>query len=369
MSHENRLTFETQGHSTKVSASTLEGKMLSGQHGQYTIATHTHSQPGIHFYTGTEVATGAPVIVKEYYSFWWSPGDIQRIEAALEQLETIEFRSGGVQDFRLLIPQDAFASVKDQRCYLVSRAPHQPGRSLRDYLEAQGSLSAPTVRYLLSQALQSLWFLHGQMIDFANGQTQKGTAHGNLSLESLLIVPESTAWNAQFQVYLQDLELWEAVVRPIESETVPKSLNEQKQQDLKALGTIAAQALLGELDLAEDWNAIKHPRWNEIADQPLKQFVHQLMGLETPTFSGAKAARNQLLSLPVEASPSHERVNEDATELEEIELEVDRPPLYFKVVFALTICGLIANLGLLWANGGALNSPKFNFNNSVQNKR
>ncbi|MER3435916.1 MAG: hypothetical protein C4288_21715 [Leptolyngbya sp. ERB_1_1] len=370
MSHENRLAFETQGHAAKVSASTLEGKTLSGQHGQYAIATHTHSQPGIHFYTGTEIATGAPVLIKEYYSFWWSPADIQRIEAALKQLETIDFRSGGVQDFRLLIPQDAFASVKDQRCYLVSRPPHQPGRSLRNYLEAQGSLSAPTMRYLLLQVLQSLWFLHGQMIDFADGQTQKGTAHGNLNLESLLIVPESTAWNAQFQVYLQDLELWEAVVRPIKAETISKSLNEQKQQDLQALGTIAAQLLLGELDPPEDWSAIEHPRWNEIADQPLKQFVQQLMGLETPTFSGAKAARNQLLSLPVEVSPSSERVNEDATELEVLELEnVDRPPLYFKVAFVLTLCGVIANLGLLWANGGALKSPKFNFNSSIHNKR
>ncbi|MBW4523857.1 MAG: hypothetical protein KME18_01490 [Phormidium tanganyikae FI6-MK23] len=361
--------FETQRNSIEVSAFTLEGKTLSGHRGRYAIATQIHAQPGVNIYTGTETATGVSVWIKEYYSFWWTASDIQQIEVALEQLETIDFRSGGVQDFRLLIPQDVFASVKDQRCYLVLRPPHHPGRSLKNYLEAQGSLSAATVRYLLSQVLQSLWFLHGQMIDFADGQMQKGTAHGNLSLESLVIVPESTAWNAQFQVYLQDLELWEGVVRSMTSTIAPRSLNEQKQQDLRALGTIAAQLLLGELNPPEHWNAIEDPRWNEITDQSLKQFIQQLMELESPAFSGAKAARKQLLSLPavVESSPNESEIQD---ELASIELgQADRPPLYFKIAFALTICGLIANLSLLWANGGVLETPKFEFNNLIQNKR
>ncbi len=368
MPNKNRVMSDPQPASVEGSASTLEGKTLSGHRGQYAIASRIHAQPGIRLYTGTELATGAPVLVKEYYSFWWTAADMQQMEAALEQLETIDFRSGGVQDFRLLIPLDVFASVKDQQCYLVFRPPHHPGRSLRNYLEAHGSFPAVTVRYLLSQVLQSLWFLHGQMIDFADGRTQKGTAHGNLNLDSLVIVSDSTAWNAQFQVYLQDFELWEGVIQPIDSTIAAKSLNEQKQQDLRALGTIAAQLLLGELNPPEQWNAIEDPRWSEITDQSLKQFIQQLLGLES-SFSSAKAARNQLLSLPtlpiaVEAPPSDEK------HVEPIALGyADRPPLYFKIAFILTICGLIANLGLLWANGGALKTPKFNFNGLVQHQR
>jgi hypothetical protein len=342
----------TQEQSTESKPSTLEGKVLSGLRGQYAIATLTENQPGVRIYTGTELATKAPVVVKEYYSFWWTAVEMQQMNAALKQLETIEFHSGGVQDFRLLIPQDVFASVQDQRCYMVLRPPHHPGQSLRHYLETQGGLSPVAVRHFLSQVLQSLWFLHGQIIDFADGETQKGTAHGNLNLDSLLIVPESETWNDQFQVYLQDLALWESVIHP--EMTSSQSLNEQKQQDLRSLGTIAVQMLFGELNPSEEWNPIEDSRWNTIADSSLKQFIQQLI---SASFSGAKIARNQLLALPVV-----EEVQEDTTEWESIELgEADRPPLYFKIAFGLAILGLVANVGLLWANKGAMKAPRLDF--------
>ncbi|BAU14606.1 serine/threonine kinase [Leptolyngbya sp. NIES-3755] len=336
---------------------TLEGKVLSGLRGHYAIVSLAENQPGVRLYNGTDLATDSPVLVKEYYSFWWTAVEMQQMEAAIRPLETIELHSGGVQDFRLLIPQDMFVSVKDQRCYLVLRSPHHPGQSLKHYLETQGSLSTTTVRHFLSQVLQSLWFLQGQMIDFADGETQKGTAHGNLTLESLLIVPESQAWTDQFQVYLRDFALWESVVKP--EMLSSRSLNEQKQQDLKDLGTIATQMLFGELNPPSYWNPIQDPRWSTIADQFLKQFIQQLLGIEAPPFSGAKAARNQLLTLPTIEEPQATETN---TEWESIELgQADRPPLYFKIAFAVAILGLVANLGLLWINKGAMPPPKFNF--------
>ncbi|MBE9009600.1 hypothetical protein IQ250_05210 [Pseudanabaenaceae cyanobacterium LEGE 13415] len=336
---------------------TLEGKILSGLQGQYAIASLSENQPGVRIYQGTDLATDHPVLVKEYYSFWWTAVEMQHMQAALQPLETIELHSGGVQDFRLLIPQEMFVSVKDQRCYMVLRSPHHPGQSLKQYLETHGSLSTTTVRHFLSQVLQSLWFLHGQIIDFADGETQKGTAHGNLNLNSLLIVPESNAWNDQFQVYLRDFALWESVVAP---EIVSsRSLNEQKQQDLRELGTIAAQLLFGELNPPEQWNPIQDARWSSISDQSLKQFIQQLLGIEAPSFSGAKAARNQLLALPVIEELQETETN---TEWESIELgQADRPPLYFKIAFGVAVLGLVANLGLLWVNKGAMQPPKFDF--------
>lgn len=340
---------------------TLEGKTLSGLRGHYTIASLVQNQPGVRVYTGTDLATGYSVLVKEYYSFWWTAVEMQHMEAAIQQLDTIELHSGGVQDFRLLIPQDVFVSVKDQRCYMVLRPPHHPGQSLKQYLETQGSLPPTAVRHFLSQVLQSLWFLQGQMIDFADGETQKGTAHGNLSLDSLLIVPESEAWNDQFQVYLQDLALWESVVYPAMLSS--RSLNEQKQQDLQDLGMIAAQLLFGELNPPEDWKPMQDSRWSTIADQSLKQFIQQLIGIDVSPFSGAKAARHQLLALPAVALPN-EATEEPSpeTDWESIELgQADRPPLYFKLAFVVAVVGLVANLGLLWVNKGAMPPPKFNF--------
>lgn len=364
MRSENQSVSMTQEQPTELKSSTLEGKVLSGLRGQYAIATLTENQPGVRVYTGTELSTKTPVVVKEYYSFWWTAVEMQHMEAALNQLETIEFHSGGVQDFRLLIPQDVFASVKDQRCYVVLHRPHHPGQSLRHYLETQGSLSPAAVRHFLSQVLQSLWFLHGQIIDFADGETQKGTAHGNLSLDSLLIVPESTNWNDQFQVYLQDLALWESVIDPEMISSQP--LNEQKQQDLKSLGTIAVQMLFGELNPPEQWNPIDDPRWTTIADASLKQFIQQLMGVNAPSFSGAKAARNQLLALPV-VEETQEDTQENGVEWASIELgQADRPPLYFKIAFGLAILGLIANFGFLWINKGAMKAPRLDF---IQNRK
>ena len=366
MSQKNFSTFEIQSDVAEAGSFTLEGKTLVGRRGRYIISALSHSQPGVRIYLGKEIATQDLVIVKEYYSFWWTASDIERIEAVLEQLDTIEFRSGGVQDFRLLTPQDVFASRQDQRCYLVLRPPQHPSQSLRTYLESQGKLSTIQVRAFLSQVLQTLWFLHGQMIDFANGESQKGTAHGNLSLDSVLMVMDSTARHAQFQVYLQDLELWEAVVRPV-PQSVKCPLDDQKQQDLCALGRIAAQLLLGELSPSEDWNPIEDSSWGNIGDQPLKQFVQQLMGLEASISSSAKMARAHLLSLPKEIEPIS--VSEQVESPESIELgRADRPPLYFTLAFMLVVSGIILNLGLLWAKGAMFQAPKPNSNGTNQLK-
>lgn len=345
--------------------------MLSGREGQYAIQHQLQTRPGVRTYTGKDLQTQTPVIIKEYYSFWWTISDIQQIELQLEQLEAIDFHSGGVQDFRLLVPQESIASSKDHRCYLVLKSPQYRPRSLRSYLETQDYLPPKVVHHFLSQVLQSLWFLHSLALYLEDSdEVQKGIAHGNLNLDSILIAIDPAIQNtqiSQFQVYLQDLQLWEAAIWHTTQPQSQPAFKIKKQKDLQDLGKIAAQLLLGELDLPEAWNPLNDPRWQDIPHDPLKQFIQQLIGSESSTFSGAKAARSWLLSIPVdveasptpfEADPLTER--NSVPELEEDMKESDAPPTYFKVAFAIVFSALILNIGVLWMRGEPFKAPTFN---------
>jgi hypothetical protein len=360
-------TSETQIEQIEPGFSSLSGKMLSGKTGQYAIHELIQNRPGVRTYAGEDLQTHAPVLIKEYHSFWWTISDIQQIELDLEQLEAIDFRSGGVQDFRLLIPQESIASWKDHRCYLVLKCPQHQPRSLRSHLETQGCLPPSAVRHLLSQVLQSLWFLHSLAIYLEDkDEVKKGIAHGNLSLDSLLITvdPSLPGQPSQFQVYLQDLQLWEAAIQHTKLSQIQSALKIQKQKDLQDLGKIAAQLLLGELDLPEAWNPDTDLRWQVIPDTPLKLFIQQLIGSETSTFSTAKAARTSLLSIPaeVESPPAPEQLDapiEEQSNLEVVE-ETDILPLYFKIAYAIVFSALILNIGLLWVSGKFSQTPSFN---------
>jgi hypothetical protein len=362
---------QSQTERIEIGSTSLEGKMLSGREGQYAIQHQIQNRPGVRTYIGSDLQTHTPVIIKEYYSFWWTISDIQQIELQLEQLEAIDFRSGGVQDFRLLIPQECIASSKDHRCYLVLRAPQHQPRSLRSYLETQDYVPPKVVHHFLSQVLQSLWFLHSLTLYLEdNDEIQKGIAHGNLSLDSILIAADPAIQNTQtlqFQVYLQDLQLWEAAIWHTTQPQIQPAFKIKKQKDLRDLGKIAAQLLLGELDLPEAWNPLNDPRWQDISHDPLKEFIQQLIGLESSTFSGAKAARGWLLSIPAEVEPAPTSSQTDTLtatdsdhELEEDGEESDAPPTYFKVAFAIVFSALILNIGVLWMRGESFKAPTFN---------
>jgi hypothetical protein len=343
--------------------------MLSGIAGQYAIHAQFQNRPGVRTYTGIDLHTQQPVMIKEYYSFWWTSSDIQQIEFALEMLETIDFRSGGVQDFRLLIPQESIASAKDHRCYLVLKSPQQQPRSLRSELEAQDAFPPQVVHHLLSQVLQSLWFLHSLAIYHEDSdEVQKGIAHGNLSLDSLLVAVNpvvqtvvQTAQPPQFQVYLQDFQLWESAIWHSAEPQLKSAFKISKQKDLRDLGKIAAQLLLGELDPPESWNPLTDPRWQDLSHEPLKLFIQQLID---STFSGAKAARGWLLSIPAEVESARSVTNESIeqstpAELEEVAVS-EAPPTYFKIAFAIVFSALVLNIGVLWMRGEPSKAPAFN---------
>lgn len=367
---------KTQTEQVEPRSSSLTGKMLSGKTGQYAIHEQIQHRPSVRTYAGVDLQTHSPVLIKEYHSFWWTSSDIQQIELDLDQLEAIDFRSGGVQDFRLLIPQESIASWKDHRCYLVLRSPQHKPRSLRSYLEIEGYLSPKAVHHLLSQVLQSLWFLHSLTLYLEDkDEIQKGMAHGNLNLESLLITLNSTAQYAQqpqFQVYLQDLELWEAAILQTRQTQVQPALKLQKQKDLQDLGKIAAQLLLGEFDPPEAWNPLADPRWQAIPHDSLKQFIQELMGLETSTFSSAKAARSSLLSISaeIESPPTPQPTDVPTAQSSSLNLEdVEEPDAiirYIRIGFAIALSVLLLTGGVLLMRGGFFKAPSVENHKTTQ---
>lgn len=351
-------------------ASSLAGKMLSGKVSQYAIHDLIQSRPGVRTYTGVDLQTQAPVLIKEYYSFWWTISDIQQIELALEQLEALNLCCKDAQGLRVLIPQESIASLKDHRCYLVLQAPEHQPRSLRSYLESQGSFSAQAVHSLLLQVLQSLGFLHSLTFYLEDkDEVKKGIAHGNLNLDSILIEVDLAVQHTQpvqFQVYLQDLQLWEAAILHAERPQIYSTLRIQKQKDLQDLGKIATQLLLGELDPPHAWNPFAAPYWQDLPHDPLKHFIQQLIGAGTSTFSGAKAAHGWLLSIPAEVeSPAVVLQTSTAPEAEpDVDVDAvepsDAPPLYFKAAFAIVLSALILNIGFLGVRSEPFKAPALN---------
>lgn len=360
-------TFEPQA---EPRSSSLAGKMLSGKTGQYAIHELIQNRPGVRTYTGSDLQTQAPVLIKECYSFWWTISDIQQIEVALEQLEAVDLRRSSAQNLRLLIPQESIASLKDHRCYLVLPAPEHQPRSLRSYLQTQDALPTKAVHHLLAQVLQSLSFLHGLPLYLEDkDEVQKGVAHGNLNLDSILITIDPAIQPAQpapFQAYLQDLQLWEATISYTEQPQIRTAFKIQKQKDLQDLGKIAAQLLLGELDPPPGWNPFADPRWDNLCHEPLKHFIQQLIGSGTSTFSGAKAAHGWLLSIPAEVEAPAVPLQTSVGTREDLEVDLDAvaiseaPPLYFKAAFAIVLSALILNIGFLGMKGEPFKAPAFN---------
>uniref|UniRef100_A0ACD5GWT5 Uncharacterized protein n=1 Tax=Desertifilum tharense IPPAS B-1220 TaxID=1781255 RepID=A0ACD5GWT5_9CYAN len=123
-------------------------------------------------------------------------------------------------------------------------------------------MSSRAVRQVLNQVLQTLECLHGQKFRFPSGQIQKGLAHGNLTLNSLLIAqnslpkinplgtsePSAVAVatppliETDFFIYTTDLAVWEQLFNPENQEIV----NPLFQKDLVDLGYVAFYLLAGQ---------------------------------------------------------------------------------------------------------------------------
>lgn len=295
---------------------------IRGSKGRYRIESLLEQRGFGRLYQGSQVSDNQRVLIKEYLlpDVCFSAEETRLRKQVFERVAGLNLADGRVQDFRLIHPWDAIADANEERCYLVTKGTLNLYPTLREDLAVRGPMSGMEVRQVLSQVLQTLECLHGQKFRFPSGQVQKGLAHGNLNLDSLLIaqpktlaltsqnklisnstghliVSPRTTVDSEFFIYTCDLALWESLFDPLNREIVNPSL----AKDLVDLGYVAFYLLAG-----QTINPIsRHPlnprdeqQWPSV-DLPLQSYLQRLMGLSVP-FESAASARQALLKLPID---------------------------------------------------------------------
>jgi hypothetical protein len=282
-----------------------QGQKLTGRRGRYLIERLLGQRDRERWYEGIWQTNTTSVVVKEYWLDCTATETRRQIKPQLDRLVSVSLRSGGVQDFRLIVPWDAFISQDEKRGYLITKT-LENSVSLRTHLTQTSSVPAAQVRQILAQVLQTLWFLHNQSIRFADGETHRGLAHGNLSLDSLLIQSDPDPIDSsepQFRIYAAQLALWESLFQPLTTAR-PDLLTQMAQEaDLAAVGKVGVLLLMGDSSEVDrvtlpGFQPETYPEWTAIVDENLKQFLRQLLRLETPYFASAEEACRILRELP-----------------------------------------------------------------------
>jgi len=278
-----------------------EQDQIRGRWGRYRrVGDEVDIGDRVRCYSGILMLNNKPVMIKEYLLFErdFNSREIRERKEKFAALSNLNLRNGGGQDFRLVNVYEAIASPHspENRCYLISE-PIPQSQTLRQSLTAHPEgFTSPQVRHLLGQVLQTLWFLHHQKVRFPSGEVQYGLPHGNLNLDSLLIVPKPLLPDQsipeddlQFFIYVTDLAIWEHLFLPA-SEAPPAPT---PAQDLVDLGYLGFTLLTG--NTSRPNLLLEHP-WETVTDTPLKEFLRQLAG---GTFKAdAEAARQALMQLP-----------------------------------------------------------------------
>lgn len=298
---------------TTVRTPSLVKQTLQGRRSRYQVAEPIPNTEQPYLYEGSRSINNAPVLIKAYDLSDFNTHEIQTAQRKLERLDSLSFHSGGVQDFRLVVPADTWIDPSQKQGYVIT-AYTADRFSLRDYLlqkrqRGQAGLPPEEVRQILTQVLQTLWFMHNHPVRFLDGTVQRGIAHGNLSLDSLLYVPAQSSngnHHTQFYIYVNDLGIWkEPFQRSIQAAPVSIDPHPQIKRDLISLGIVGFYLLVGEIDGYPDpfVDPQLHPRWSSIPDEPLKTVIRQLLGIDRRiSFSNADEVR-QALEAKVSPTP------------------------------------------------------------------
>ncbi len=267
---------------------------IRGDRGTYKIERLLRHRGMGRLYQAIQLSDHQPVILKEYVlpKRYFNSEEIRQRKDLFRLVGGINLADGRIQDQRLISPWEAIAPLREERCYLVTRGQIDAFPTLSSYLLETGAFTNSQVRQVLDQVLQSLEFLHEQKFRLRSGALKQGIIHGNLSLDSLIFVPNTQG----FFVYLCDLSLWESFGQPILSDSAYSS----PQQDLKALGYIAFYLLNGRTFNPKTEQKID-PRveddWPLGVHVGLKNFILNLIELGTQKFETAQLARQTLLKL------------------------------------------------------------------------
>lgn len=326
-----------------------EKSEIRGSRGRYRIDRWLKRRGTGRLYQGTQLSDGQPVVIKEYVLPTRSFGasEIRQRKVAFTRVAGVAAVDGRIQDYRLLTPWEAIADQTLERCYLVTKGSLDTSPTLGNYLVRCGAMTDLQVRHVLNQVLQTLEFLHGQKSRLPGGQVQLGVAHGNLSLESLLIVEgrgrrdreqgtgDRGRADTDFFVYVCDLALWESLFEL--STATPRQSS--WQQDLIDLGYVAFYLLVGQMRTAGAQQLID-PRddqaWRGV-HSGLQRFILRLMQIDTP-FESAEAARQALLKLPIDLP----RPSEITAIQPEVEEPINRPRILW------WLYGLVGLMAVIW---------------------
>lgn len=320
---------------------------LYGRKGNYVVERCLGHRGMGRIYTGTQLGSEQPVVIKEYVlpQRYFNAEERKQRQDAFLNLAGLSLADGRTQDFRLVAPLEAIADDREERCYLITDV-RDANASLSLAIAQIGAVPAAQVRMILNQTLQTLDFLHRQKFALPSGQVQIGFPHNNLTMHSLLLAQEpgngATAGDRptldqEFFIYLTDLGLWEQLFIPANLHREPGS----PAADLRALGYIAFYLLQGRV--VDEVGKLLDPKVPEFwvrVDPLLKQFILRLLELDLP-FESADVARRSLLSHPpapvavVEALPAE---------------EVLKPRRRFPrwLIILLSVGGVLFLFGLIW---------------------
>ena len=306
-----------------------------GYRGRYSIENFLGHRGMGRLYQGFQVGDQQPVVVKEYLlpNVCFNPEETKVRKQLFERIAGLSLADGRIQDIRLNSPWDAISDPFAERCYLVSNGRQEAYPTLRSYLATNGAMTEAQVRRFLNQVLQTLQFLHTQKFSLPSGQIQQGIAHGNINLDSLLIIADDPA----FFIHISDLSLWESVFDLPTSKTVIPTF----AQDLIDVGYVAFYLLAGSIVAP-----VNHPLLYSNIEQEetrlspeFKRFLLQLLNLNS-SFSHAEEARQTLLKLPPAPLQAQE-VLVFTSEPQEKKPNLRRFYLLFLGLFGLILLGTI----------------------------
>jgi ABC-type phosphate transport system substrate-binding protein len=332
-------------------------RKIQGAKGRYEIQNFIGHRNEGRIYQGIQIPDQKPVIIKEYIlpkisqGGYFNDGEINQRKELFERLAGLKLYDGReIQDFRLITPYEAIADGREERCYIIikQKSDQHPDLSalyqsptLASYIDETGALNNYEVWRILNQVLQSLEFLHNQKFRHPDDSPIMGVAHGNITLESLLIT-----FNFQgFFIYLSDLAVWET---RFELPDQPSVYSHSFAQDLKDLGRVAFYLLAGK-QVDPETSELLEPQmeanWGEEIDKELKQYILNLMGLGVQSYSNATQARQALLKLKLATQMLPEVAFSEIEEEDETKKKKKFSRLW---LWLIGILGGLALLFLLW---------------------
>ncbi|MFN6570101.1 substrate-binding domain-containing protein [Dendronalium sp. ChiSLP03b] len=306
-----------------------------GYRGRYRIDSFLGHRGMGRLYLGIQIADRQLVVIKEYLlpNVCFNPEETRDRKQLFERIAGLSLADGRIQDMRLNSPWDAVADPVAERCYLITNGNQDAYPTLSAYLATNGAMTEGEVYRVLSQVLQTLQFLHSQKFSLPSGQVQQGIAHGNISLDSLLIMADAKA----FFIHVSDLALWERLFDLPTAKTIIPTF----AQDLVSLGYVAFYLLTGStVDLVshQPLDPKQEQHWTSVT-LAFKAFILRLLELDKP-FSSAEEARQALLQLPL---PPPSEVLVITGKPEDDKTKLRRPPLLLLGMLGFVLLG-----SLIW---------------------